>query len=242
MDLIYSNQLGKPLKDRETTVRVMEALTRGVLSDGAVDDPTTTTTTPPRPPLSNVYGHDQPLILSDIPESCYSNTNNGGSGGIVLGVDEAGRGPVLGPMVYGMSFWHTSVHDRISKDFGDSKKLTDPQREKLFATILNTPEMGFCTRVLHASEISRKMFQQPESCNLNQMSHDACIQMIRSLTDLHLPVTTCYIDTVGNPAAYKRRLEQEFPGVEFVVESKADDNYAPCSAASIGESAGSFVL
>lgn len=242
MDLIYTNQPGKPLKDRETTIRVMEALTGGAVS--AVEERATSSITdekddplksmtqpPPRPPLSNVYGHNQPLILSDIPESCYSNTG----GGIVLGVDEAGRGPVIGPMVYGMSFWHTSVQDRISKDFGDSKKLTDPQREALFATILKTPEMGFCTRVLHASEISRKMFRQPESCNLNQMSHDACIQMIRCLTDLHLPVSTCYIDTVGNPAAYKRRLEQEFPGVEFVVESKADDKYAPCSAASIGE-------
>jgi ribonuclease H2 subunit A len=73
-----------------------------------------------------------------------------------------------------------------------------------------------------------------EPYNLNQMSHDAAIDMIRGLTDLQIAIDTCYIDTVGNPASYKWRLEKEFPGIEFIVESKADDKYAPCSAASIG--------
>ena len=138
-------------------------------------------------------------------------------------------------MIYGMSFWHTSVQDKISTEFGDSKQLTEAQRERLYEIILSTKEMGFCARVLHASEISRNMLRQPQPYNLNQMSHDAAIRMIQCLVDCKLNIATCYIDTVGNPAAYKRRLEGEFPGMEFVVESKADDKYAPCSAASIGE-------
>ena len=229
MDLLYAHA-GKPLNDRETTVLVMDALTSGVSAD---QDPIPRDPSPPRPPLSNVHGQDQPLVLSDIPESCYSTTNNGG--GIVLGIDEAGRGSVVGPMVYGMTFWHTSVQDNISKEFGDSKQLTEEQRERLYKLILSTPEMGFCTRVLHASEISRHMLRQPQPYNLNQMSHDAAIRMIQCLVDCKLHIATCYIDTVGNPVSYKRRLELEFPGMEFVVESKADDKYAPCSAASIGE-------
>jgi ribonuclease H2 subunit A len=145
-------------------------------------------------------------------------------------------GSVVGPMIYGMAFWHPSeeLAGKIPKDFNDSKQLSEAQRHVLLETILETPEMGFGVRVLPASEISRNMLRSAPY-NLNQMSHDAAIELIRSLVDAKVAIQTCYIDTVGNPASYRRRLEQEFPGIEFIVESKADDNYAPCSAASIGE-------
>ena len=72
--------------------------------------------------------------------------------------------------------------------------------------------------------------------NLNQMSHDAAMLLIRKIVDKGgVKVKTAYIDTVGNPHSYKRKLEREFPNIEFVVESKADANYAPCSAASVGK-------
>ena len=73
--------------------------------------------------------------------------------------------------------------------------------------------------------------------NLNQMSHDAAILLIRKIVDKGgVKVKKAFIDTVGNPQYYQRKLEREFPDIEFVVESKADANYAPCSAASVGMS------
>ena len=46
-----------------------------------------------------------------------------------------------------------------------------------------------------------------------------------------------YIDTVGNADMYRNKLERVFAGkgMTFVVEKKADANYAPCSAASVGK-------
>lgn len=67
------------------------------------------------------------------------------------------------------------------------------------------------------------------------MSHDAAMAMIDAIQNAGVPIQTCYIDTVGNPEYYKRKLEQRFPNLEFVVESKADANYVTCSAASVGE-------
>ena len=32
---------------------------------------------------------------------------------IEIGIDEAGRGPVLGPMVYGMCYWPVEVGDAM---------------------------------------------------------------------------------------------------------------------------------
>lgn len=55
-----------------------------------------------------------------------------------MGIDEAGRGPVLGPMVYGCAFWPAQP-ENYSKEmkakfkFADSKQLTEQQRDKIFS-------------------------------------------------------------------------------------------------------------
>jgi len=180
----------------------------------------------PRPPLSNVHGTG-PLLLSDIPESCRS-------GRVHVGIDEAGRGSVLGPMLYGMAFWNPDDVDASKlKDFNDSKQLTHETRCRLLdKVILPTKDIGFGLRVLHASEISRHMLR-PAPYNLNQMSHDTAMDLLQSLLDAGVSIDAAFIDTVGIADHYQRKLEQRFPTIRFTVESKADFNYAPCAAASI---------
>jgi ribonuclease H len=214
---------GMAMKDREATVAVVKALCGEA---NGTDDVSMS-----HSDLSSVHG-EGPLILSNIPDSCRD--------GVILGIDEAGRGSVIGPMVYGMCFWSADATS-IPSDFNDSKQLNEMQRNRLFETILESPDIGFCSRILPASEISRNMLRNVPH-NLNQMSHDAAMSMIRALQQARVTIHTCYIDTVGNAASYQRRLEQEFPGVEFVVESKADDKYPPCSAASIGKNYGERYL
>lgn len=192
-----------PCPDRERTI----AKTRLLLGRHS----------PPR--QQSVYDQG-PTILSEITGD-----------NVVLGIDEAGRGSLVGPMIYGMAYWSTEATD-IPKDFGDSKKINEETRDKLFEQILNHKSIGYGIRVIPASEISRNMLR-PSPYNLNQMSHDAAIELIRAVHS-RTSINTCFIDTVGNAHSYQNRLEREFPGLKFVVESKADDNYAPCSAASIG--------
>ena len=207
-------QCGIPFDSRETTKLALTKLQE-------------------RPPLSNVYGNGT-LLVSDVPKS---SSNTSSDRGIVLGIDEAGRGCVLGPMVYGLAYWsadESTLTKPIPKGFNDSKQLSDEARRSLFQQLVDHPDIGFIMRSLLPSEISRNMLRA-EPYNLNQMSHDTAFCMIRKLLNANVKIEKCFIDTVGNAYSYQRRLEQLFPGIEFVVESKADAKYAPCSAASVGE-------
>jgi ribonuclease H2 subunit A len=205
--MITSN---KPQTSREDTVKLMKAM----IDDGL------------RPATSEVHGPG-PLLFSDIPA-------NARTSGVIMGIDEAGRGPVLGPMTYGAAFWSPDDDSLIPKGFNDSKVLTGDTRSALFDKTLKTPQIGFLLRILHASEISRNMLRT-EPYNLNAMSHDAAIEMIRAVLDAGVKIDTCYIDTVGIASNYQSMLERVFNGlgIRFVVEKKADAKYVQCSVASV---------
>ena len=201
---------GEPQANREDTVEVMKRLIHE-----------------PRPPACNVYGRG-PMLVSDVPASARSK-------GVIMGIDEAGRGPVLGPMTYGAAYWAPCDNASVPAGYLDSKALTPEVRSNLFEKTLEALEVGFVLRVLHASEISRNMLRR-EPYNLNAMSHDAAMQMIQAVIDAGVKIDTCYVDTVGTASSYQAQLERVFSGkgIRFVVEKKADAKYAQCSAASVG--------
>lgn len=60
---------------------------------------------------------------------------------IVAGIDEAGRGPLAGPVVAAAVVLDP---DAIPEGLNDSKKLTEDKREALFAQILASAQVGFC--------------------------------------------------------------------------------------------------
>ena len=67
----------------------------------------------------------------------YSIDNNNESNTIILGLDEAGRGPVLGPMV--VALVKATEKDLKKLDelgLKDSKRLSKNRREELFKTIM----------------------------------------------------------------------------------------------------------
>lgn len=81
---------------------------------------------------------------SRIPDACVSGT---GADRVpcVLGVDEAGRGPVLGPLVYGVAFCPADRQEELrSVGFADSKTLTPARREEMLQALLHENSMGTC--------------------------------------------------------------------------------------------------
>lgn len=151
-----------------------------------------------------------------------------------LGIDEAGRGPVLGPMVYGCCYCPTSAISELQRmQVADSKELTLEQRETRFAALRGCDVVGYRCEVLRPEQLSRMMLR-PVKYNLNAISHDTAIALIEHVLGLGVRVRHVYVDTVGPPETYQYKLRARFPEIEhIVVAKKADSLYPPVSAASI---------
>lgn len=158
----------------------------------------------------------------------------------VLGIDEAGRGPVLGPMVYAAYYLPTELHRSLLADthhFDDSKVLTPETRSRLMQAIC-TPatdlhdSCGWAAKLLSARDISADMLA-PVPYNLNAQALDATVEIIQGVLDRGVNIEQIYVDTVGQPEAYQKKLQRVFPGVLITVAKKADSLYPVVSAASV---------
>ncbi|KAL4898426.1 ribonuclease H-like domain-containing protein [Aspergillus ambiguus] len=185
---------------------------------------------------SHAYYSACPSLAADAPESDSQNY-------FVLGVDEAGRGPVLGPMVYSAFYLPHGLHHSLlaqKYSFDDSKVLTPAVRLNLMRTLC-TPETplyescGWATKILSAQDISSGMMRPGAAAyNLNAQAMDATIEIIRGIVEERkVNVQEVYIDTIGNPASYQQKLERIFPTLKITVAKKADSLYPCVSAASV---------
>lgn len=87
---------------------------------------------------------------------------------IVLGMDEAGRGPIAGPlMVAGVIF----PRGYTNKEIDDSKKLSEKKREKLFYEILKS-SLYYQILVVDEKTIDQK--------NIYRATQDAMIQIAQA--------------------------------------------------------------
>ncbi|KAH8940456.1 hypothetical protein BDL97_15G089400 [Sphagnum fallax] len=70
----------------------------------------------------------------------------------VAGVDEAGRGPLAGPVVAAACIIPASV---MIPGVNDSKKLTEGKREELYSQIISTPGVIYAVHVIDAATIDQ---------------------------------------------------------------------------------------
>ncbi|XP_017285986.1 ribonuclease H2 subunit A isoform X3 [Kryptolebias marmoratus] len=166
-------------------------------------------------------------LASQVPDVCRTED-------CCLGVDEAGRGPVLGPMVYGICFCPVSKKEEL-KDLkvADSKTLTEAERENLFQKLDEAKSfVGWALNILSPNVISTSMLQRTKY-NLNALSHDTAIGLIQFALDSGVQLKEVYVDTVGPAEKYEEKLSHLFPGIEVTVRPKADSLFPVVSAASI---------
>lgn len=188
------------------------------------------------------YSYFSPIPPSLLPSSESTDSETPALGTpVCLGVDEAGRGPVLGPMVYGVFFLPIPLSDPLLREthhFDDSKVLTPAVRSQLMEALC-TPgsdlfdSCGFAIRSLSARDISTGMLRPGATYNLNAQAMDATVDLIKGVFARGVNIAEIYVDTVGQPAAYQAKLQRFFPATKITVAKKADSLYPCVSAASV---------
>lgn len=190
--------------------------------------------------------------FSPVPESLRPSASHPEGRPCFLGVDEAGRGPVLGPMVYGVFYVPEDESDSLLRErhhFDDSKVLKAEVRSSLMRTLCTAKAdegdedekddrtlldtCGWATAALSARDISSGMLRPAVAYNLNSQALDATVELIRGVYDRGVNLAHIYVDTVGQPAAYQARLQRLFPQARITVAKKADSLYPCVSAASV---------
>lgn len=143
-------------------------------------------------------------------------------------------------MVYALFYLPVELHHSLLAEthhFDDSKVLTPEVRSNLMRKLC-TPDSdlhksgGWATRLLSARDISAHMLS-PNVYNLNAQAMDATISLIKEVLAKGVNVTEIYIDTIGKPEIYQKKLERIWPTIRITVAKKADSLYPVVSAASV---------
>lgn len=151
---------------------------------------------------------------------------------IIAGVDEAGRGPVLGPLVMAaLSIEESELKKLEWLGVKDSKLLSSEVREELFPRIHEIIK-DFRIEVIEPDAIDLSL--QEANTNLNWLEADTSSRMISELApdeaivDCPSPNIPAYKEYFMNKMAPRVR-----ENINLIMEHKADANYLIVAAASI---------
>ncbi|MEF8880863.1 MAG: ribonuclease HII [Candidatus Nanohaloarchaea archaeon] len=146
----------------------------------------------------------------------------------ILGVDEAGRGPVIGSMFI-VSF--ELEEDRIDEleEIGvkDSKKLSDKKREEIRDKL---EDIGsYSLKEIEASQID----EMREVMTLNEIELKGFVEVMKDSDADRFTVDLPEPDGDRFIRKMKKELPEKFQEKDFVAEHGADDEYPEVSAASV---------
>lgn len=142
----------------------------------------------------------------------------------ILGIDEAGRGSVLGPMVIAGVIIPEKM-EKVLERMGvkDSKRLIPNRRTILSRKLKKMFEYEIV--VISALEIDK---MRADGINLNDIEKNAMRDLI-----IRLNPEKAIVDAVDVKAERFQNYLCESTGVNVIAEHKADDKYIEVSAASI---------
>ncbi|MCE7734554.1 MAG: ribonuclease HII [Candidatus Heimdallarchaeota archaeon] len=146
---------------------------------------------------------------------------------IIAGMDEAGRGPAIGPIVFGLVLV-TKEQETLLKEKGvkDSKALTLKQREQ-YKKVIEETVFEFATLQLSAAEIDD---QRAHGINLNQIEVIAFKNLLKPYVD---KIDELQLDAADvNEQRFGNNFKDIFNG-KIISKHKGDSLYISVGAASI---------
>ena len=152
---------------------------------------------------------------------------------LILGIDDAGRGPVIGPMVLAGCL----ITEETEKEFRklgvkDSKQLTKKRRAFLEAVIKEKTE-AFAIQIMPAPEIDGK---NDSGVNLNDVEAHMAAKIINEINKGFTKIKVVIDCPSTNRTNWRENVRahiENLSNLEIVCEHKADRNHVAVSAASI---------
>jgi len=146
---------------------------------------------------------------------------------IIVGIDEAGRGPVLGPLVICV-YAIDEKNIVVLKQMGarDSKTLSSSRRAKLYEKLTRLA-VEIKTKHITPAEID----ELRKNYSLNVIEQKMMLKLVK---ELQTPFSELYIDAADvNEQRFGLIFEQVFPKAKIISKHKADILFPVVSAASI---------
>ena len=155
----------------------------------------------------------------------------------IIGVDEAGRGPVIGPLVVS-AVRIPNMDIKILEEMGvkDSKKINKVKRKKIFESIMKSckkRKWKISRIICSASEIDKEM----DKSNLNQLEvklfANAIEEIGLSKKIIHINVDACDVDEIRFGKNIEKVLGDRWNNTEIISKHKMDEIDLVTAAASI---------
>jgi len=155
---------------------------------------------------------------------------------LVLGIDDAGRGPLIGPMVLAGCLVTRKLEKEFKKLGVKDSKMLIPQRREFLAEEIRKKALAFHLTLTHPCEIDART---GAGLNLNKIEAIRAAEIINKLTEnIHEQVRVIIDCPSTNRESWKNYVlkhinENKKGNLILACEHKADRDYAACSAASI---------
>ena len=144
---------------------------------------------------------------------------------LVCGVDDAGRGSVLGPLVIaGIVIKQTKINQLKKQGIRDSKKLTPLARERLYKIIINIVDNYYVARI-SPKIIDKSVFNH----SLNHLEAQYMAKVISKLSPSVAFVDSCDV----NPRRFGKEISKLTSHSKIKSYHHADSKFVVVSAASI---------
>lgn len=145
---------------------------------------------------------------------------------IAVGIDEAGRGSLVGDMfVAGVALVDEQSEHLLASGVRDSKTLSRARRYSLLLDIIRYSETVVVCRIT-PEEIDRE--------NINDLEVEAVKKILKHVRSRGVNLSRVVIDEIaGRKEVIESFAKELFPEVEIIIKPKADRDFVQVSAASV---------
>jgi ribonuclease HII len=152
---------------------------------------------------------------------------------LIAGIEEAGRGPAIGPMIICIVLIEESLNPELVEwGVKDSKMLTPKTRKTLYDIL--TAKLDYKTVIVTPKEIDECLSSRIS--NLNWLEADKMAELTDAMLqkhDISKIIIDCPSHNINKYRDYYKRCITQKKSFKIICEHKADINYPVVSSASI---------